>query len=999
MIPPKSRHLFAVYSSHKKPGRFLVRCVPLLAVFHTLLAGVTAFGSLRVMPLGDSLTAGSYGAGKDGVGGYRRYLWQECRDANFPVDFVGTLNDPTNATFDADHEGHRAWRTDNLAGNVSEWLQRCQPDCVLLQIGVNDLIQGASPTTTVQRLKVLLDRCEKSAPQAVFYVAAIMNVRTPNDYKVNPETVAAYNALIPAIAREHGTNFVFVDLPQFCAFTSEDYSADGLHPSESGYKKMAAAWLQTILPAYKKAALPVEQRIRDLLKRMTLEEKIAQLRVAADPKDITDTNGVFDATKASLVFSNGLGEFASLLKPIDEEVALRNAVQKYLLEKTRLGIPIIFHAEACHGMLSPEANSFPVPIGIACSWDEDLVERIYTTVGAEMRARGVQQALAPILDICRDPRWGRTDETLGEDPFLNGRIGVAMVNGLQGHDPEHIGDGHVATTLKHVAGHGAPEAGVNRAPVHLGQRELLEDHLTAFRTVIAEAHPTAIMATYNEIDGVPSTVNRWLLQDVIRNQFGFDGLIVSDYDAIRFLIDWHHVAADKTAAARRAFQAGVDMDMPAGECYPELIGLVKSGKISESAIDESVARVLRLKFRLGIYENPYADANAAEVLFKKDSTKALALEAAQKSIVLLKNQNGLLPLTLGKNKTIAVIGPHAADTRLGSYSGEPSYTVSILDGIKRAAGDGAKILYAKGCSITTNEGSSSMNAWMKIDRQQFPSAEQDQADIAQAVQTAGQADVIILVLGENELICREAWTDEHFGDRASLDLFGRQNELADEIFKLGKPVVVYLMNGRPLAIPHIVEKADAVLEGWYAGQETGNAAADILFGRVNPSGKLTITIPREVGQLPIYYDHKPSSRGFAYVDADNRPLFPFGFGLSYTTFEYGEPQLGAPELKTNGIVEVSTTVTNSGKVAGDEIVQLYIHQKVASVTRPVRELKGFQRISLAPGEIRTVRFSVTADMLALYDENLNRVVEPGEFEIIIGPSSDTGKAALFRVLE
>jgi beta-glucosidase len=525
-------------------------------------------------------------------------------------------------------------------------------------------------------------------------------------------------------------------------------------------------------PAYKNAALPTGQRVADLLQRMTLEERIAQLRVAADPNDIADTNGIFSEAKASRVLGNGLGEFASLLKPISEEVTLRNAVQNYVLEKTRLGIPVIFHAEACHGVLAPEANSFPVPIGIASSWDEDLVERIYSVVGAEMRFRGVQQALAPILDICRDPRWGRTDETLGEDPFFNGRMGVAMVNGLQGHDPEHIGEGHVATTLKHVVGHGAPEAGVNRAPVHVGPRELLEDHLAPFRTVIAEARPAALMATYNEIDGVPSTVNRWLLQDVIRKQFGFDGLIVSDYDAIRFLIDWHHVAVNKTEAARRAFMAGVDMDMPSGECYPELIGLVKNGKLPESAIDESAARVLRLKFRLGLFEQPYVDAAAAEALVKRDSTKALALEAARKSIVLLKNQNGLLPFAPGKYKTIAVVGPHAADSRLGSYSGEPPYVVSILDGIKQAVGGGAKILYAKGCSITTNEGPSSMNAWMKIDRQQFPSAEQDETDIAQAVKTAIQADVIVLVLGENELICREAWTDEHFGDRASLETGG-----------------------------------------------------------------------------------------------------------------------------------------------------------------------------------------------------------------------------------
>ena len=346
------------------------------------------------------------------------------------------------------------------------------------------------------------------------------------------------------------------------------------------------------------------QRVADLLPRMTLEEKVAQLRAMSDFKDIADTNGIFDAAKAAPVLGGGLGGFCSIQLPIAADVPLRNVVQKFMIEKTRLGIPLIFHAEACHGMLAPGANSFPVPIGIASSWDEVLVEQVYGVVGAEMRSRGVQQALAPILDICRDPRWGRTDETMGEDSWLNGRMGAAMVHGLQGRDRIHIGEGHVVTTLKHVAGHGQPEAGVNRAPVHIGPRELLDAHLAPFRTVIAEAHPEAIMATYNEIDGVPATVNHWLLQDVMRGQFGFDGLIVSDYDAVKFLIEPHHVATNKTDAAQQAFSTGVEMEFPSGECYPALIGLVKAGKNSESAIDASVARVLKLKFRLAFLKIP-----------------------------------------------------------------------------------------------------------------------------------------------------------------------------------------------------------------------------------------------------------------------------------------------------------------------------------------------------------------------------------------------------------
>lgn len=752
-------------------------------------------------------------------------------------------------------------------------------------------------------------------------------------------------------------------------------------------------------PAYKNPDLPVEQRVADLLKRMTIEEKAAQLCTAWELKAIADAQDKFDPAKAEKVFANGLGGFGPVRWSIAKEVEFRNAAQKFVLEHTRLGIPIIFHEEGCHGVLAPEANSFPVPIGIACSWDEEMIERVFTTVGAELRSRGVHQALTPILDICRDPRWGRTDEMLGEDPYLNGKLGAAMVRGFQGREIAKIGDGHVAATLKHLTGHGQPEAGVNRAPAHLGRRELFESHLVPFEMVLAATKPACVMPSYNEIDGVPSHINHWLLQDVLRKQFDFNGLITSDYLGIDELEKFHHVAGNLADAALLAFKAGVDMDLPEGKNYAKLPELVRAGKIPESALDASVVRVLRLKFELGLFEKSSADATAAASLMKREATKALALEAAHKSIVLLKNKDSLLPLTKGAHKTIAVVGPHSNDTRLGSYSGEPPYRVSILDGIMRAVGYAAKVVHAKGCSITTNEGPSPMLAWNKVDRQEYPTAEADKADIAEAVKVAQEADLIVLVLGENELICRESWSREHVGDRDSLDLFGRQHELADAMFNLGKPVVVYLMNGRPLAIPHVVEKAAAVLEGWYMGQETGNAAADILFGSVNPSGKLTITFPRDAGQLPMFYNHKPLSRGYPYVNANNKPLFPFGFGLSYTTFSYSEPQLSAPEMKPDGKVEVSVTVTNTGKVAGDEIVQLYVHDKVASVTRPVRELKGFRRVSLAPGKSESVSFSITPDMLAFYDADMKRVIEPGEFEFTVGPSSTEGKTATLRVVE
>ncbi|MEO8615248.1 MAG: glycoside hydrolase family 3 C-terminal domain-containing protein, partial [Luteolibacter sp.] len=526
-----------------------------------------------------------------------------------------------------------------------------------------------------------------------------------------------------------------------------------------------------------------------------------------------------------------------------------------------------------------------------------------------------------------------------------------------------------------------------------------EAHLVPFEMVLAATKPAAVMPSYNEIDGIPSHANKWLLQDVLRKQFGYEGLITSDYSGVQDLKAFHHVATTEADAALRAFNAGVDMDLPDGVCYAKLGDLVKSGKILTAALDASVRRVLCLKFRLGLFENPFADAAKASSLVKLDTTRALALEAARKSIVLLKNDNALLPLTKGAQKTIAVIGPHSDDTRLGSYSGEPTHRVSVLDGIRRAVGDSGKVIYSKGCSLTTNETASPMNAWLEVDLQVFPTPAEDQAAIADAVEVARNADLVVLVLGENELICRESWAPHHIGDRSSLDLIGAQNQLADAIFALGKPVVVYLMNGRPLAIPKIIERANAVLEGWYAGQETGNAAADILFGQVNPSAKLTITVPRSVGQIPIYYNHKPSSHSFSYLDEVSSPLFPFGFGLSYTKFDCGPVKLSAAAIKRDGHAQARVIVTNSGSTAGDEIVQLYITDRVASVTRPVKSLKGFRRIHLAPGASQQVEFQITPEMLSLYDETMNRVVEPGEFEIIIGNSSAADNLAVLNVTE
>ena len=747
-------------------------------------------------------------------------------------------------------------------------------------------------------------------------------------------------------------------------------------------------------PPYKNASLPVEQRIDDLLGRMTLEEKVQQLQGRWEGKTIATEQGDFDPAKAAKEIGNGIGEFGPIRWEISKEMTLRNEVQKFLAGKTRLGIPAIFHEEGCHGLLALQATSFPVPIGLACSWDTELTERIYTVVAGEMRTRGIQHALTPVIDVCREPRWGRTDEMLGEDPYLNGKLGTAMVRGLQGSPNGAITPGHVAATLKHMTGHGQPQSGINTSSADLGLREIYDIHLVPFRMAIADAKPAAVMPSYNEVDGIPSHANAWLLQDVLRKDFQFDGLVASDYSGIKNLTDVHHLGADPGDAAALAITAGVDMDLPDGNSFRHLQARVEQGKVPVSTVDASVKRVLRLKFVLGLFENPYCDHQQAKDIIQRPESRDLALEAAKKSIVLLKNQNAILPLVKDKYRSIAVIGPNADQARLGSYSGVPLHQVTLLDGIRKKVGDSVKVLHAQGCKITTDLPANSMDAWLGYDAPKFPTQEENRSDIAAAVKVAEHADLVILAIGENEGIAREAFFAGHKGDRASLELFGAQNELAQAIFRLGKPVVVYLMNGKPLAIPEIAAEADAIVEGWYMGQETGTAAADVLFGDVNPSGKLTMTFPRSTGQLPVYYNRKPGSRTLDYVDETSQPLFPFGFGLSYTTFAYSAPKLSSPTMPADGNTTASVTVTNTGKVAGDEIVQLYIRDRISSVTRPIKELKGFQRVSLKPGESREITFPINRQDLSFHGIDLKPVVEPGEFEVMVGPSSTELQSAV-----
>jgi beta-glucosidase len=514
-----------------------------------------------------------------------------------------------------------------------------------------------------------------------------------------------------------------------------------------------------------------------------------------------------------------------------------------------------------------------------------------------------------------------------------------------------------------------------------------------FRMVIQNAKPLAVMPSYNEIDGIPSHNNSWLLKQVLRKEWGFQGLTVSDYAGINELLDKHFVAKDSIDAALKAFNSGVQCEFQRGTFYKYLPDLIRKGKVKMADIDTAVYRVLHLKFQLGLFENPYVDLDNAIRVSKDPHSRELALKAAQESIVLLKNQDNFLPLSKDKYQKIAVIGPGANHVFLGGYSGEPYQTVSIVDGIKKKVGERAQVLFAQGCKLVNNVHISHKN-WSD-DAIEFTSHEENQKLIEEAVSVAKQSELIVLVLGETEQLCREAWSKEHIGDSETLNLFGDQDELVKAIEATGKPVIVYLMNGRPLSVNYIAKKLPVLIEGWYMGQETGTAVADVLFGDVNPSGKLTITIPRSAGQLPMYYNHKPSAQFQNYVSQESTPLFPFGYGLSYTNFSYKNLRLSAEKIKADGSTVASVEVTNSGKMKGDEIVQFYIRDKVSSVTRPVLELKGFQRISLEPGESKLVKFPINKETLAFWNSEMKYVVEPGEFEIMIGRSSaELSKAVL-----
>ncbi|MES1156764.1 MAG: glycoside hydrolase family 3 N-terminal domain-containing protein [Alphaproteobacteria bacterium] len=755
-------------------------------------------------------------------------------------------------------------------------------------------------------------------------------------------------------------------------------------------------------PIYRDPHASIDARVNDLLARMSLEEKVAQMTtVWTNKTEMFDAHNEFDLAKAQQNFPNGIGEFA---RPNDwtgpespvahphrnahESVALVNAIQHWAMDNTRLGIPVMFHEEGLHGAVVPDATSFPQAIALASSWDPDLVLHVNQVTARELRVRGVYAVLSPVVDVARDPRWGRIEETFGEDPYLVGEMGVAAVRGLQG-DSLPLADGHVFATLKHMTGHGQPESGTNVGPALISERTLREDFFPPFEQAVHRTNVRRVMASYNEIDGVPSHANYWLLHDILRGEWAYQGSVVSDYFAIEQLADIHHIAADHAGAALRALHAGVDVDLPDGASYRTLVDAVHAGRVNIADIDAAVRRVLTIKFEAGLFEHPYADGDAAEALTGNAEARALAEEAARRSVVLLKNTGNLLPLDVSGIHTLAVIGHDAEKAHLGGYANVPRQTISILDGIRTYVGNRAQVLYSEGVRITDSD-----DWW--ADSVQLADPAQNAQRIRDAVAVARRADHIVLVLGDTEQTSREGWAPNHLGDRDSLDLVGQQNDLFNAILALHKPTVVVLANGRPPSYPNVADNAPAILETWYEGQEGGTAIAQILFGDANPGGHLPVTVARSVGQLPVYYNYKPSAhRGYLFDTA--APLWPFGYGLSYTAFDISAPRLSAATIHAADSVQVSVDVRNTGTRAGDEVVQLYIHDQVSSVTRPVKELRGFQRVTLRPGQSQTVTFTLTPESLRFWNADMQRVVEPGAFDIMVGDNSQDVKTTVLTV--
>jgi beta-glucosidase len=715
---------------------------------------------------------------------------------------------------------------------------------------------------------------------------------------------------------------------------------------------------------YMDARAPIEDRVNDLLKQMTLVEKARQLDMYSSAREIMsahtdDTHAALDAKfvpeKAQAVWGDlGVGSVHDL-NPTPEQA---NAIQQWVIAHNRLGIPALFIEEGLHGY--DTGTVFPAPIGLAGTWDVQTAHDTGAAIAAEARAHGVHMILAPVLDLARDPRWGRVEEDFGEDTYLTGQFGLAYVRGMQG---DSLASDHaVVAEPKHFVGHGSPEGGQNTSPVHMGERELRTQMLAAFEPAFREGHAMATMVAYHEIDGIPMTADPLVLKQILRDEWGFQGFALSDLGAIRRLYEDHRVAPTPQAAVCLAIRSGVDMqfyDFDHAVFQQALVDCVHDGSLPSAALDRAVRGVLRVKFTLGLFDHPYVDPTLVERAERTPAHLALSLRSARESMTLLKNDGNLLPLAKTIQR-IAVIGPNGAIARYGDYERETNgKRISILDGIK------AEVPNA---SITFDEGK----------------------DIASAVALAKQADVALLAMGEWQGVEGEGF------DRSNLDLPGNQEALLEAVVATGKPAVLILENGRPLTIGWAKQHAPAILEAWYPGEFGGQAIAETLFGDLNPSGHLTITFPKSTGQLPVYYSSDPS-RTHKYVDDDGKPLFPFGWGLSYTTFRYDQLIADASGQSAGGKVHVTVNVTNTGSRDGEDVAQLYLRRNFSSVETPERELKGFSRVRLKAGETKTVAFELSSRDLQIWNAEHRWVVEPGQYTLFAGDSSEAELKTTFEI--
>lgn len=748
-------------------------------------------------------------------------------------------------------------------------------------------------------------------------------------------------------------------------------------------------------PIYKQASASVEDRIEDLLDRMTLEEKVGQICCPLGWEMYTKVSS--DSVTISELFKKQmsaapLGSYWAVLRAdpwtqktletgLNPELSAKalNALQKYAVENTRLGIPILFAEECPHGHMAIGTTVFPTSISQASTWNRDLIYQMGKVIGLEARSQGANIGYGPVLDISREPRWSRVEETFGEDPYLTGCLGTAFVQGMQGDD---IKDGaHVYSTLKHLAAYGVPRGGHNGNPADIGMRALLNEYLPGFRQAVEEGKAATVMTSYNSIDGIPCTSNSFLIDSLLRKQWGFEGFVYSDLASIDGVAETHHVAVDLQDAAVQSVKAGTDMDLGA-KSYSTLVKAVKDGKIEEEYIDRAVTNVLRLKFQMGLFENPYVSPERARQVVNCDEHKQLARQVAKEGTVLLKN-NGLLPLK--KNlKKVAVIGPNAdvMYNYLGDYTApqEREKIVTLLDGIKNKLPK-AKVEYVKGCAIRDTT----------------------QSNIQAAVEAARKSDVVILAVGGSSArdfktkyihtgaatvakdsgILPDMECGEGF-DRATLNLLGDQETLIKAIAQTGKPLVIVYIAGRPLNMNLAENVSDALLMAWYPGEQGGNGIADVLFGDYNPSGRMPVSVPRNEGQIPVHY-----SQGVQrdYMDSPGTPLFAFGYGLSYTKFEYSGMKLSAGD--GGDVVQyITCMVTNTGKYDGEEVVQLYVNDEVSSIVVPALQLKGFKKIFLKKGESKEVTFALTRKDLSFYNKDLIFTAEPGKYNVMIGGASD-----------